>query len=505
MVEIVLGPPGTGKTTALLEEVDAALARGISPDRVGYVSFTRRAAQEAVVRASEKFGLDRDSLRYFRTLHSLCYRALGLSPTDVFEGRKVVEFGDWLGVKMSPSLSWTPEEGVDRGSLPGDRAMFMENLSRVLRVPLRQLYCHDTDSLPWSLVERVARGLLQYKQDHALLDYTDMLIQFADHGIRPDLAELYVDECQDLSMAQWEVIRRLAVGCERVVMAGDDDQAIYRWAGAAVEYFVDMPGEVRVLQQSWRCPVAVQGIAQDVVGRIRRRRPKEWLPRPAEGIVERAVSFRDADTSGDDVLVLVRNSFAAESILKQLVNDHVVHEWRGRSSVRESTMRAILVWERLRRGEAADVEEVRAVYAAMTAGVGYARGHKLLPGVPDGTELTMRELREAHGLLQEDIWHRALDRVPGEERDFLLGALQKGEKLRARPRVRVSTIHGSKGGEADHVVIVTDMARRTHQEMNSGPQGREDEARVWYVAATRARERLTIVRPQLTTRYSYRI
>jgi superfamily I DNA/RNA helicase len=57
--------------------------------------------------------------------------------------------------------------------------------------------------------------------------------------------------------------------------------------------------------------------------------------------------------------------------------------------------------------------------------------------------------------------------------------------------VRVSTIHGSKGGEARHVVVLREMARRTHGEMIAA--GGDDERRVWYVAVTRAREKLTIV------------
>jgi superfamily I DNA/RNA helicase len=65
--------------------------------------------------------------------------------------------------------------------------------------------------------------------------------------------------------------------------------------------------------------------------------------------------------------------------------------------------------------------------------------------------------------------------------------------------VRVSTIHGSKGGEADHVVVLREMAQRTHREMREVSE--EDEARVWYVAVTRARERLSIVEPRARDRY----
>ena len=72
-------------------------------------------------------------------------------------------------------------------------------------------------------------------------------------------------------------------------------------------------------------------------------------------------------------------------------------------------------------------------------------------------------------------------------------ALARGDKPGDRPRVVVSTIHGSKGAEADHVVVLKDMAKRTHREME---QLVDDEVRVWYVAVTRAKRRLTIVESQ---------
>lgn len=80
----------------------------------------------------------------------------------------------------------------------------------------------------------------------------------------------------------------------------------------------------------------------------------------------------------------------------------------------------------------------------------------------------------------------------------MLKALRRGEKLTSDPRVKLSTIHGSKGGEATHVVLVTDMAARTYREYENNP---EDEARVWYVASTRAKERLSIVAPSSKMHY----
>ena len=96
MKTIILGPPGTGKTTALLELVESYLAKGVSPSKIGYFAFTKKAADTALQRAMKLFNLSEDDLPYFRTLHSLAFRRLGIDPNQVmkkfnyqFIGRKL--------------------------------------------------------------------------------------------------------------------------------------------------------------------------------------------------------------------------------------------------------------------------------------------------------------------------------------------------------------------------------------------------------------------------------
>lgn len=497
--EIVLGPPGTGKTTTLLGLVEAELAQGTRPDRIGYVSFTKRAAKEAIERACAKFKLEPGELPYFRTLHSLCFQCLGISTGDVFERTKVREFSEWIGVELSTHFSM--EEGSTFGFKDGDRAMFMENLARVTCKPLRALFNENDDNLSWGLVDYLARGVKKWKETNHLVDYTDMLSMFCDMEWSPDLDVLFVDEAQDLSQLQWRVVHRLAANCRRVVVAGDDDQAIYRWAGADVDYFLDLVGRVSVLHQSWRVPHAVQQLSGDVIKRISRRRPKDWLPRQAEGTVDYIRKIDELDLrKGDDILVLVRNSFVLREFMPSLRSDGIIFEWRGHNSVKSSTLEVVEAWERLRMNQDLTVDEVRKIYQFMSSGVGVKRGYKTLPGRGPDDKTNILDLIANGGLLTDKIWHEALDRIPLEEKVYMLRARQMGESLKKKPRVRLSTIHASKGGEADHVVLFSDMAPRTAQEAYMNP---DDEVRVWYVGLTRAKTRLTIVAPRAKNSFMF--
>jgi DNA helicase-2/ATP-dependent DNA helicase PcrA len=317
---------------------------------------------------------------------------------------------------------------------------------------------------------------------------------------------LLVDEAQDLSPLQWRVVERLAEQARRVVIAGDDDQAIYRWAGADVEHLIDMPGAVQVLGKSWRCPPVIQKLSQEIISGVRHRREKVWAPRDGEaGGVARVGRFDEADCNdawaeGDEtqpVLVLARNNYLLkEQVEPALRAQGIVYESStGKSSLDPRALRAVSTWETLRAGrEAVTVNEARGMYEFISSNTGVKRGYKKLAalGEEEDEPVDMRMLIDYGGLLVDPtlVWHEALDKLPREEMSYMLAARRRGEKLRSRPRVRLSTIHSAKGGEAHHVVLMTEMAKRTFREMDQWP---DDERRVWYVGVTRAKTRLTIV------------
>jgi len=498
--EIILGPPGTGKTTTLINMVEDELARGVPANRIAYLSFTRRAAEEAVSRACAKFtGMKKNDFPYFRTLHSLCFKVMGLSSSGILEGKRLEEFGDLVGHKITGRFSL--EDGTIFGFEKGDRLLFMDNLARVRNVSLRSVYDEDDDDLSFWEVERFSKALLEYKKDLGLIDFTDMLDSFVDSGIELPIDVLFIDEAQDLSILQWKVVWKLAATANRIVIAGDDDQAIYRWAGADVDTLVSMQGDVRVLSQSWRVPREVQKVASEIVSRIRTRREKIWKPREDDGVVKWHASDESLDLSGPDILVLGRNRYILREFEKNIRALGYLYEFQGARSIRPSLLDAVLTWERLRNGrDGVTAGQCRKMYEYLSVSIGFSRGNKTLSKIPEDEEnVKIQMLIDDGGLLvpRDKLWYDALDRISIVEVSYIRAALRRKENLLAAPRIRLSTIHGIKGGEAKEVVLITDMAVRTMAEAKKNP---DDEARVWYVAVTRAREKLHILAPR-TTRY----
>lgn len=277
------GPPGTGKTTTMLDVVNRFLEVGSRPEDIGYLAFTTAAANEAAIRAGDQFRYDPARLKWFRTIHSMCFRLLGLTTERVFGKKHEKDCARVLGLKLSSNI----HNAMDfTGTTLHDRALFLINLSRVTLIPVDELW--QTRGVVTSLetVHRIQRDLKQYKEDNHLLDFNDMISRvLEDPSGLPALDLLIVDEAQDLAPLQRMFIEELGNRSKEVYVAGDDDQAIYPWAGADVDWFINLPGPSTVLEHSYRLPRKIHAVAEWVSEKIRVRRDKPFYPREEEGSV----------------------------------------------------------------------------------------------------------------------------------------------------------------------------------------------------------------------------
>ena len=157
--QVILGPPGTGKTSTLLQlienELDSGVSPdkigfftfrktfatsasiGVSPDKIGFFTFTKRAVNEGIERAMHKFSLSKKDLPYFKTLHSLSFHQLGLNKEDVFERTHLIELNDKLNIKLTGSQN--TEDGTIYSMSKDDRLMFIDNLARMKKEPLEDV------------------------------------------------------------------------------------------------------------------------------------------------------------------------------------------------------------------------------------------------------------------------------------------------------------------------------------------------------------------------------
>jgi DNA helicase-2/ATP-dependent DNA helicase PcrA len=500
----IFGPPGTGKTTTLLNMLDKALESGVPPTSIAFLAFTKKAATEAKERASARFHLDPEKdLFYFRTLHSLALNASGIRSEQVMSKEHYKELSDIISIPLVSKTSLN-DDIVDKQATDHP-ILSLINLARLCKTSLRKQYNKSSIEFDWNTVNYVDKCYKQYKKHYELYDFTDMLQCFIDESdiACPKFDLVFLDEAQDLSPLQWDIAHILDRNAKKMYAAGDDDQAIYRWAGADVEHFITLDGSSETLSQSYRVPRRIHRIAETIVSRISNRYPKKYNPKKEEGSVQYISRVEDLNVSEGQWLILAQAGYILIPVVTMLRSSGYLFTYKGHRSISAKISSAVNGWEQMRKGKSITLETVKDIYSFMSTGKRIKRGFKTMSGADDSNLFNMAELQKEWGLMvgEELIWRDALDRLPEESRAYITAMLRRGEKFNAEPRITLSTIHGSKGGESENVVVFTDLSTSADNAMSGG---NDDLHRVFYVAVTRAKDSLFIVEPEDSNR-SYAI
>lgn len=328
-----------------------------------------------------------------------------------------------------------------------------------------------------TILPRILAAGERQAAEEKVIDFTDMLcLPVAWNVPLPIFRWVFVDECQDLSAAQLDLVLRLRAEDGRVLAVGDENQSIMGFAGADAASFARIKAATNAtelpLSICYRCPRSVIALAQELVPHIEAR------PGAPQGTVREIANsqFAEEVRVGDMVLCRLTAPLIAECI--RLIQRHVPARVRGRDIGKQLT-------------------DLAQAVALMPSYGGYATFGETLEDYRATQERKLASREGAEGLIEalhdradavrvcwESFNAPTLDRLCAEI-DTLFSDEQEG--------VLLSTVHRAKGLECPRVYILKpDKLPLVWPKQQ--PWEAEQELHIKYVALTRATDTLTFVR-----------
>lgn len=531
-----IGGAGTGKTSLMKATAEKALARpemGGNHLALGYSSFTRAARLEAAVRCGTAWGVPPEELMqqgWFRTAHSVCFRQLGVSRGEMIGGNKQDE--QWVSEAVGSDVAFAlndDEEGgiaIYQGDPVAAAALNYWSLARNVCRPLREVVEADPSYDAPSAGEVIKR-IEMYEQAKRLdgrFDFTDLLSRFVGLRFDPEVGPIEVtpeglvpsevvgwifDEAQDASRLLDLACRRLVTGdsCRWAWLVGDPYQVLFSWAGASASHFMAWDAaKQHVMPKSYRCPQAIMQAGERCLQRL----PDYWdrgiAPAEHDGTVDESENFEDDlhDLRPDEDTLVIARTNRSVSKIKAILEDigmpfrYTKQKHEGTTS-KEQGMAGL--WN-LERGQG-------------ISGDAWGRIVEMLPSkTTDGREWLVRgsKARWKKGMAEQ------FDRVYPEDlptlgaspelcqaiasgqwaglpdggTKWVRAAKKWGVEAVSEPKIRIGTIHSSKGMEASKVIVLTAVSGRCREAEETDDARFAEERRIEYVACTRAKHKLIL-------------
>ena len=291
---LVLAGAGTGKTRVITYRIAGMLASGIPAEQILGLTFTNKAAREMRERLA---GLVRPELAKAVTLgtfHSFCVRLLRREATRLgyLPGFTIADESDQQGL--------VKQAAAELGLLPGTYSIpetiaVISGWKNRLLAPRQARNRAETDHEV--IIGSIYESYQERLELQNMVDFDDMLMLvwrlFTEF---PDVLKRYqerypyllVDEYQDTSAAQFEVIRLLAGETRNICAVGDDDQSIYSWRGADIGNILAFPeqfpgAKVIKLEQNYRSTNRILNAANAILADSARRHAKKLWSALGEG------------------------------------------------------------------------------------------------------------------------------------------------------------------------------------------------------------------------------
>lgn len=582
---LIIAGAGTGKTRTLVYRVAHLIDIGVDPRSILLLTFTRRAAEEMLRRASLLID-SRCTQVAGGTFHSFANlvlrqfgRRMGLSPSFTIMDRSDSEDAIQL-LRTEMGLNYKDRRFPRKQTVA---EIFSMAVNKQTPVPdlLERDYPHLLDSLDDLL--RLYERYMDYKTTKALLDYDDLLTKLKDllsnqEEVRSRLSRIYqfimVDEYQDTNYLQAQIIRLLAATHNNVAVVGDDAQSIYSFRGANFRNIMDFPEafpETRIikLEENYRSTQPILNLTNQIIQRAKERYEKRLFTRKQEGetpvlvqaeseqmqsrfVCQKILELREEGVPLWDIAVLFRSSFHSFDLELELARHNIPFIKRGGFQFMETThIKDLLAHLRILANPQDTISWNRVLL--LLEGVGPQAGQKIIGWLLAGGQPAERlrtfqaKPKIAHELktLAQVLEYAAQAERPAEQTQYLmqyyapilkrthpddhpkrLRDLEHFQGITDRYRslerlladmaleppndsvggvlavdpdegpVILSTIHSAKGLEWHSVFIIWALEGRFPSFYNiNTDEELEEERRLLYVAATRAKENLFISYP----------
>lgn len=317
---LIVAGAGTGKTRTLAYRVSYLLSQGVQPERILLLTFTRRAAEEMLKRATSVAAVDESLTRriWGGTFHATANRLLriyakaaGLSPDFTIMDRSDAE--DFMNVVRNDAGLSTKEKRFPRKStcmaIYSRRVNGDESLEAILK-----------KDFPWCAewldeLNRLFREYVQRKQKQNLLDYDDLLLYWyqilQEETIRKAIDSRFdhilVDEYQDTNPVQSRILQSMRRDCKNITVVGDDAQSIYSFRSATIRNMLDFPkqfpGTRKVtLEQNYRSLQPILTTTNLVIAQSSERYSKDLWTARTGGDRPRLITCLDENGQDETVI-----------------------------------------------------------------------------------------------------------------------------------------------------------------------------------------------------------
>jgi DNA helicase-2/ATP-dependent DNA helicase PcrA len=280
---LIIAGAGTGKTRTVVYRVAYVVELGVKPDSVLLLTFTRKAAQDMLRRAAILLDSRCEQISG-GTFHSFANSVLRRYAIKLgYESNYTIL--DQSDAEDVVNLIRTRLKFDSREKrFPRKEALF-DLYSRAVNTitPLKELLALD---YPQYLdqeadIQVLHSNYVQYKRQHNLMDYDDLLVNFAlllkqEESVRAVLSDRYkyimVDEYQDTNRVQAELVKLLAFRHRNIMVVGDDAQCIYSFRGSTIRNIMTFPEEfpdckVIKLEENFRSTQPILNLANEILKR----------------------------------------------------------------------------------------------------------------------------------------------------------------------------------------------------------------------------------------------